>query len=163
MKSLISGEPGLLMKDRSRLVYPRPTALGLASPVNAAHIEPVSKRLAGLVFRAETKNIAVWVFDVQFARAPRIVRGWMAHACSFGEELLVQRIHITHPDPHPASCIALIAYGEEEMTVAARNRGKRIAVIVPPIHFEAEQADVVVEAGFEIVDARSETSRVDRA
>jgi hypothetical protein len=47
------------------------------------------------------------------------------------------------------------------MTVAARNRGKRIAVIVPPIHFEAEHAAVVVEAGFEIVDTQDRSDSVE--
>ena len=55
------------MKDGWRLVYPRPAALGLAPPVNATHIEPVSKRLARLILRAQTKNIAVGVFNVQFS------------------------------------------------------------------------------------------------
>src|ERR1043166_3409474 len=128
------------------LLSPPPAALGLAPPLNAAHIDPVSKWLAGLVVRAQTKNIAVRIFEVHFARTPRIV-GWrMAHACSLGEQLLVQRVDITHSDPHPASWIALIAHGQKEMTHAARNRSKRIAVIVPPIHLEAEHADVVVEA-----------------
>jgi hypothetical protein len=85
----------------------------------------------------------------------------MAHACSFGEQLLVQRIDIIHSDPHPASWIALIAHRQEEMTVPARNRGKRIAIIVRPIHFEAEHADVVVEAGFEIVDAQDGSDSVE--
>jgi hypothetical protein len=78
----------------------------------------------------------------------------MAHARSFGEQLLVQRVNIADSDPHPASWIALIAHREEKMTVAARNRGKGITVIVPPIYFEAEYADVVIDAGFEIIDAQ---------
>ena len=73
----------------------------------------------------------------------------------------MQRIDITHSDPYPASWIALIAYGEEDMTVAARNRGKRITVVVPPIHFETEHADVVVEAGFEIVDPQDRSDFVE--
>src|SRR5207249_463866 len=48
-------------------------------------IQPLAKRLARLVVRAETKHVAVQIFDVQFARAPGIVRRWMAHACSLGE------------------------------------------------------------------------------
>src|SRR6266850_7227255 len=160
MSDRFPAAPGLL-KGRRRLVYPRPAALGLAPPLNAAHIEQVSKRLAGLVVRAQTKNIAVRVFQVHFARAPGIVRWRMAHACSFGEQLLVQRVDITDSDPHPASWVALIADGQEEMTVAARNRGKRIAVIVRAIQFEAEHADVVVEAGFEIVDAQDRSNSVE--
>src|SRR6266850_2757827 len=160
MSDRFPAAPGLL-KGRRRLVYPRPAALGLAPPLNAAHIEQVSKRLAGLVVRAQTKNIAVRVFEVHFARAPGIVRGRMAYACSFGEQLPLQRVDITHSDPHPASWIALIAHGEKEMTVPARNRGKRIAVIVPPIHFEAEHADVVVEASLEIVDAQDRSDPVE--
>src|SRR6266478_6066089 len=85
----------------------------------------------------------------------------MAHACSLGEQLLVQRVHITHSDPHPASWISLIAHREEEMTLAARNRGKRIAIIVPPVHFEAEHADVIIEARFKIVDAQHGSDSVE--
>ena len=73
----------------------------------------------------------------------------------------MQCVDITHSDPHPASWIALIAHGEEEMTVAARNRGKRIAVIIPPIHLETEHSDVVVEAGFEIVDTQHGSGAVE--
>ena len=73
----------------------------------------------------------------------------------------MQCVDITHSDPHPASWIALIAHGEKEMTVAARNRGKRIAVIAPPIHFEAEHPDVVVETRFKIVDAQNGSDSVE--
>src|SRR2546428_10964899 len=104
--------PGLL-KGSGQLLYPYPAALRLAPPLNAAHIEPVSKRLAGLVVRAETKNIAVRVFEVHFARAPGIVRRRMAHACSFGKQFIVQRVDIVHSNPHPASWIALIAHRKE--------------------------------------------------
>jgi hypothetical protein len=61
-------QPGFLMDEGpAALVDPRPATLGIAPPLNSAHIDPVSKRLAGLVVRAQTKNIAVWVFDVHFS------------------------------------------------------------------------------------------------
>src|SRR5258706_15145002 len=144
-----------------RLLYPHPSAVRVAPPAYATHIDPVSKCLAWFVVRTETKNIAVGVFDVHFARAPGIVRGRKAHACSLGEELLVQRVDIRHCDPHPASWIALIAYGEKEVTLVSRHGGKRTAIIGPPIDFEAEHADVIVEAGFKILNAQDGSDSVE--
>jgi len=75
-------------------------------------------------YLSQTKNIAIGVFEVHFARAPRIIRRRMAHARSFGEEFLVAGHRRRHSDPHPASRIALIAYTEEQMTVATRDEAK---------------------------------------
>src|SRR5882757_3370267 len=103
---------------------------------------------------AHAEPVAVGVLHIHFADAPRHVRRRLANDCAVAVVLLVKCVHVLDENRHPYAGLALSAFTEKNLDLAARQATKCRRIAPVPLLGKTQFVDVIVHGDGEILDVK---------